>query len=104
MEYKEEELLSNYKLIACLKLSTLLYRVDMENGTGWDVQMVFYPNKKIAVSIDRAGHFIFRSWDALIGIKNTQYIAEKLCIPDSDAEGMVKFFEFVFEKREYLND
>ena len=74
------------------------WRVDMENGTGFDVQLVYYKGGKIGVSIDRVGHFIFRDKDALIGPGASRYIAEKLLLWKADADGMTDFFEYLFEE------
>lgn len=74
------------------------WRVDMENYTGFDVQMVYYKSGKIGVSIDRKGHFIFASKNALVGKKNTGYLMEKLFLSESDAQGMINFFEHLFSE------
>lgn len=72
------------------------YRVDMENHTGWDVQIVMYNSFQVGISIDRKGHFVFKGWDAILGMKNKDYIAEKLFLCDSDAEHMITFFEWFY--------
>jgi hypothetical protein len=72
------------------------YRVDMENHTGFNVQIILYNSCQIGVSIDRIGHFVFRGWDAILGMKNAIYVGEKLSIPQTDAMGMIKFFEWFY--------
>jgi hypothetical protein len=72
------------------------YRVDLESHSGFNVQIILYDTCQIGVSIDRIGHFLFRGWDSVLGMKNVDYVAEKLSVPKPDAEGMVKFFEWFY--------
>ena|SRR5215207_3237873 len=88
----------------CLKRSvetTLVedWRADLENGTGYDVTIIYYSrriNGRIGVGIDRLGFFIFKDMNALIAKDSHYYIAEKLTMPLVDAECMRDFFIRIF--------
>jgi hypothetical protein len=87
----------NYDKMLDIKARVLLYRADMENHTGYTVQIICY-KERVGVSIDRRGHFIFKSWDVLINPIAVDYISEKLFVPESDSIELIKFFRHVYEK------
>lgn len=81
----------------CLAIN---HRVNMSNGTGWHVQTTVYQKGLIGVGIDRVGFFLFKGDDCIRTLTSPvslKYVAQKLGISDSDAEGMQEYYRWFFE-------
>jgi hypothetical protein len=90
---------STYVLIEQKGAITYRGRVDMENGTGWEVLITLLPSGKVGIAIDRKGFFVFRSIESLTNPKPEDvapYLGEKLFLCESDAILMAHFLRHFF--------